>query len=206
MSNKDPRKMSISSFGGTTWKWYLFSSCSLGLRERGYGTVLVQFLPHDAIFFHIWTSELCKMGISVHFRDESTAKRSLRRVQEGELRCQMEWTKHENKFNQVSPDHSPKWLTDIGKRGGGIMDITKTPAALSRWALSYNLRSQKPENTHTMFRLHQEDKFSHSESTPGRKDRDNKDECSLLTILKQFKVLGTLSNRRFRWRRRRDDR
>ena len=39
-----------------------------------------------------------------------------------------------------------------------------------------------------MFRLRQEDKFSHNESTPGRKDRDNKDECSLLTILKQFKV------------------
>ena len=38
LSHKDPRKMSISSFGGTNWKWYLFSSCSLGLRERGYDT------------------------------------------------------------------------------------------------------------------------------------------------------------------------
>jgi len=32
------KEMSISNFGGTTWKWYLFSSCSHGLRERGYGT------------------------------------------------------------------------------------------------------------------------------------------------------------------------
>jgi len=39
-----------------------------------------------------------------------------------------------------------------------------------------------------MFELHQEDKFSHNESTPGRKDSDKKDECSLLTILRQFKV------------------
>jgi len=41
-----------------------------------------------------------------------------------------------------------------------------------------------------MFGLHQEDKFSHNESTTGRKDRDKKDECSLLTILKQFKVFS----------------
>jgi len=41
-----------------------------------------------------------------------------------------------------------------------------------------------------MFGLHQEDKFSHNESTPGRKDRDKKDECSLLTILKRFKVFS----------------
>ena len=36
--------------------------------------------------------------------------------------------------------------------------------------------------------IHQEDKFSHNESTPGRKDRDQKYESSLLTILKQYKV------------------
>ena len=68
------------------------------------------------------------------------------------------------------------------------MGITKTSSALSRWALSYNLRSQIADNTHTMFGLHQEDKFSHNESTPGRKDRDQKDKSSLLTILKQYKV------------------
>lgn len=39
-----------------------------------------------------------------------------------------------------------------------------------------------------MFELYQEDKFSHNESIPGRKDRDKKDECSMLTILRQFKV------------------
>ena len=41
-----------------------------------------------------------------------------------------------------------------------------------------------------MFGLDQEDKFSHNESTPGRKDRGKKDESSLLTILKQFKVFS----------------
>ena len=95
-----------------------------------------------------------------------------------------------SKFNQVSPDHSLEWLNGIRKRGGGIVGITKTPSALSRWALSYNLRSQIADATHQMFGLDQEDQFSHNESTPGRKDRDKKDESSLLTRLKQFKVFS----------------
>ena len=44
-------------------------------------------------------------------------------------------------FNQVSPDQSQEWLNGTGKYGGGIVGITKTPSAPSRWALSYNLRS-----------------------------------------------------------------
>ena len=40
------------------------------------------------------------------------------------------------------------------------------------------------------FRLHQEVKFSHNESALGRRDRDNNDECLVLTILKQFKVFS----------------
>ena len=45
------------------------------------------------------------------------------------------------KFNQVDPDQSQEWLNGIGKKGGGIVGITKKTTALSRWALSYNLRS-----------------------------------------------------------------
>ena len=64
------------------------------------------------------------------------------------------------------------------------MGITKTSSALSRWGLFYNLRPhvQIPENTRTMLRLPQEVKFSGNESAPGRKDRDNNDECLLFTI------------------------
>lgn len=115
------------------------------------------------------------MGISVHFRDESVANGSLlKEFKKGNF--VVKW--NENKFDQVSPDHSLEWLNGIGKRGGGIIGITKTSSALSTWALSYNLRSQTAENTHTLFRLHQEDKFSHNQSTPGRKVCDNKDERS----------------------------
>ena len=56
---------------------------------------------------------------------------------------------NENKFNQVSPDHSLEWLNGIGERGGGIVGITMTSSELSTWALSYNRRSQITENTHT---------------------------------------------------------
>lgn len=38
----------------------------------------------------------------------------------------------EGTFNQVSPDHSLEWINGIGKRGGGIVGITKTSSALSR--------------------------------------------------------------------------
>ena len=38
----------------------------------------------------------------------------------------------EGTFNQVSADHSLEWLNGIGKRGGGIVGITKTSSALSR--------------------------------------------------------------------------
>ena len=90
------------------------------------------------------------MGFSVHCRDGAVAKGSLRGVQKGNF--VVKW--NESKFNQISPDHSLEWLNGIGKRsGGGIVGITKTSSALSRWAQSYNLRSQIADNTHTMFGL-----------------------------------------------------
>lgn len=42
----------------------------------------------------------------------------------------------DRQFNQVSPDQSQEWLNGTGKTGGGIVGITKTTSALSRWALS----------------------------------------------------------------------
>jgi hypothetical protein len=39
------------------------------------------------------------------------------------------------KYNQVDPDQSQEWLNTTGKKGGGIVGITRTPTALSRWSL-----------------------------------------------------------------------
>ncbi|CAB4018662.1 Hypothetical predicted protein [Paramuricea clavata] len=38
----------------------------------------------------------------------------------------------EGAFNEVNADPSLEWLNGIGKRGGGIVGITKTSSALSR--------------------------------------------------------------------------
>lgn len=35
------------------------------------------------------------------------------------------------KYNQVDPDQSQEWLNATGKKGGGIVGITRTPTALS---------------------------------------------------------------------------
>ncbi len=34
------------------------------------------------------------------------------------------------KFNQVDPDQAQEWLNGVGKKGGGIVGITKTTSAL----------------------------------------------------------------------------
>lgn len=43
-----------------------------------------------------------------------------------------------HKFNQVDPDQAMEWINGTGKKGGGIVGITKTTSALTRWTLSYN--------------------------------------------------------------------
>ena len=44
----------------------------------------------------------------------------------------------EGAFNEVSADHSLEWLNGIGKRGCGIVGITKTSSALSRCVNGFN--------------------------------------------------------------------
>ena len=63
-----------------------------------------------------------------------------------------------HRFNQVDPDQSQEWLNAVGKNGGGIIGITKTPSALSRWALSYNLRSHLALETRAVFAVGSDDR------------------------------------------------
>jgi len=48
-------------------------------------------------------------------------------------------TKYLNEIHQLPAE--VEWLNGIGKKGGGIIGITKISTALSRWALSYNMQS-----------------------------------------------------------------
>ena len=71
-------------------------------------------------------------------------------------------------FNQVPSDHSQEWLNNVGKAGGGIVGITKNTTALSRWALSYNLRSSISSQTKEMFLLGHSDDYLPTESNLAR--------------------------------------
>ena len=53
-----------------------------------------------------------------------------------------------HKFSQVDPDQDMEWIHGTGKKGGGIIGITKTTSALCRWTLSFNLIYHITELTH----------------------------------------------------------
>jgi len=94
------------------------------------------------------------------------------------------------RFNQVDPDQSQEWLNGIGKKRSGIIGITKTSSALSRWALSYNLRSHLSNETRAVYGLDYDDDYSHNESFKGRQTQDSRDEDSLLAALKSFSLFS----------------
>ena len=95
-----------------------------------------------------------------------------------------------NKFNQVDPDQAQEWINGTGKRGGGIVGITKTISALSHWTLSYNLRAHLAAKTREMFGITDEDSFTPNEQGPGRQTGDSLDEEGLIT----FKRLDVFPN------------
>lgn len=94
------------------------------------------------------------------------------------------------KFNQVDPDQSQEWLNAVGKKGGGIVGITKTSSALSRWALSYNLRSHISMETRELYNLTRDsdEGLVHNESTNGRRKVDNQEECRLFETFVSLNV------------------
>lgn len=96
----------------------------------------------------------------------------------------------ERLFNQVSPDQSQEWLNGIGKKGGGIVGITKTTSALSRWALSFNLRSHLGSETKSVYGIGQDDSFTHNENNLARQKVDLKDEDNILNKLQSLHLFS----------------
>lgn len=92
------------------------------------------------------------------------------------------------KFNQVSPDQSQEWLNAVGKVGGGIVGITKTTSALSRWALSYNQRSDITMKTREMFHVNVDDTLVHKESSRSRKAQDASIEQKILNEIQRLNI------------------
>lgn len=93
-------------------------------------------------------------------------------------------------FNQVGPAQSQEWLNAVGKKGGGINVIMKTPSALSRWTLSFNLRSHLVSATKVVYRIERGDAFTCNESNPARQKIDLKDEDNLLNIFQSFNLFS----------------
>ena len=89
-------------------------------------------------------------------------------------------------------------MNATGKKGGGIVGITKTPSALSRWALSYNLRSHIAAQTSSMFYIHHADGLIHKETARERQNQDNEAKNTLHSTLQKFGVFsqtnGTLQS------------
>ena len=67
----------------------------------------------------------------------------------------------ESTFCLVDPDHSQEWLNGIEKRGVGIIGITKTSTALTRWGLTFNLRGCISAKTRSMVRVGHDDQMIH---------------------------------------------
>jgi hypothetical protein len=58
----------------------------------------------------------------------------------------------------------------LAEKGGGIVGITRTPTAPSRWSLSYILRSHISYLTKSMFHVNPEDLMNHNEATKSRQN------------------------------------
>ena len=70
--------------------------------------------------------------------------------------------------------------------GGGIVGITKTPSAVSRWTLSHNLRSYSAAQTSAMFDIHHDDCLIHKESGKERQKQDNEAENAFFFFVFSF--------------------
>ena len=98
------------------------------------------------------------------------------------------------KFNLVDQDQAQEWLNCTGKTGGGIVGITKTPTVLSRWALSFNVRSDIASATYAMYSMCPSDTKLTNESNKSRHVRDDKVESSLSSTFEQFNIFEPESN------------
>ena len=81
-------------------------------------------------------------------------------------------------------------LSGTGKRGRGIVGITRTTTALSRWILSYNLRAHIAALTREMYHVDDDDQIIYNDSNPSRKLRDNDDEKKVIELQRQANVFN----------------
>ena len=80
------------------------------------------------------------------------------------------------------------------EKNGGIVGITKTASALSRWALSYNLRTQTAKKTKEMLMTNNgNDDYIHNDCGVSRNKREEADEGRITEVLQRLNMFGTSS-------------
>ena len=82
------------------------------------------------------------------------------------------------RFNQVSADQRTEWLNAIGKKSG----ITRIASTLSRWTLSYTLRTVIASQTTAMLILTTDDEDD--DCTKGSMEKDDIDEGNIVVSVK----------------------
>ncbi|CAH3166947.1 unnamed protein product [Porites lobata] len=96
----------------------------------------------------------------------------------------------DNDLKQNLERSGQEWLNGTGNRGGGIVGITRTTAALCRWTLSYNLRAHIAALTREMYHIDDDDHITCNESNPSRDRRDNDDEKKVIELLHQANIFN----------------
>ena len=98
------------------------------------------------------------------------------------------------RFDQVDGDQGQEWLNGTGKKCGGIVGITKNVTALSRWALSFNLRSEISIATKEMFSIDLNHPTKHKETNLSRRKQDSESEDKVQQKLIAFGVFTNISD------------
>ena len=182
-----PTKIRILNSGGIPCRWYRSSPVHPCSKRWNLGTAPLCLSVHATLLHEVQPHQLRSLGNCV---SERNAPASTRIEEEFDAEnFVIKRTPH--LFNQVDPDQSQEWLNVVGKNGGGIIGITKTPSALSRWALSYNLRSHLALETRAVFAVGSDDDLVHNETTKSRMKQDTKDEDSLVTTLESFTLFSS---------------
>lgn len=93
------------------------------------------------------------------------------------------------RFNQVDPDQAQEWLNGTGKKGGGIVGIIKNVSALSRWSLSFNLRTEIALDKKELYGLTLDDSLI-KEASRSRRQKDSKSEERVVQVLRRYGVFA----------------
>ena len=95
------------------------------------------------------------------------------------------------KFNQVDGDHGQEWFNGAGKRGGGIIGITKIITALNRSTLSFNLRSVISMDTKSIYGIDLEHSRDNKGTSLSRRRQDTSNEENVIQKIHCFGFLSS---------------